>query len=305
MDRFAARNAFVRVVEAGSFTKAADTLNMPKASVTRMVQGLEQQLRVRLLHRSTRAVTVTVTGDGATYYERALRLLADLDDLESSTMKSQARPSGRIRVDVSVSVGTVVVVPALGEFYAKYPDIEVDLSVTNRDADLVAENVDCAIRLGQITDQELVARRIGEFRFVACATPEYLEAHGVPRSPADLETGRGQSTIGMMSDRTGRAIPFMFFKGAQKLYLKTPHRLVLNDTNAYREAGLAGLGIVQAPEFTVRRQLADGTLVPVLEHWRTASVGIYIVYAPNRYLSAKVRAFIDWTIDLSRSGSST
>src|SRR5262245_30007442 len=295
MDRFASMNAFVRVVEAGSFTKAADTLDVPKASVTRMVQGLEQQLRVRLLHRSTRAVTVT--GDGAAYYDRAVRLLADLEDLESSTKKSQGRPSGRIRVDVGVSVGTIVVVPALGDFYAKFPDIDVDMGVTNRDADLVAENVDCAIRMGQLTDQELVARRVGEFRLVACATPAYLKLHGAPSDPSDLD-GRGQKTIGMISSRTGRAIPFIFFKGRDKLALKPPHRLVLNDTNAYTAAGLAGLGIVQAPEFTVRRELAEGTLVRVLEEWRTASVGIYIVYSPNRYLSAKVRAFVDWSIDL-------
>src|SRR5262249_52092165 len=155
---------------------------------------------------------VTVSGDGAAYYERAVRLLADLQDLESSTMKSQSRPSGRIKVEVGVSVGTIVVVPALVDFYAKYPDIEVDLGVTNRDADLVAENIDCAIRLGQIAEQELVARRMGEFRLVACAAPAYLEAHGAPSSPEDLEAGQSQRTIGMISSRTGRAIPFMFFK---------------------------------------------------------------------------------------------
>ena len=294
MDRFAAMNAFVRVVEAGSFTKAADTLNVPKATVTRLVQALEDQIHVRLLHRSRRAVTLT--GEGASYYQGAVRLLADLGDLESSTAQSQARPSGRLRIDVGVAVGTMVLVPALPEFCTKYPDIELEIGLGNRDIDLVAENVDCAIRVGVVAEPDLIARRIGEFRVVACASPAYIEAHGMPVAPADLQ--RGHRTIGMISARTGRPIPFMFSKDSQEIHLRGSHKVLLNDTNACLAAALAGLGILQAPAFVVQPSLASGALVPVLEDWRTAVIPVQIVYPPNRYLSIKVRAFIDWTVGL-------
>jgi DNA-binding transcriptional LysR family regulator len=159
MDRITAMNAFVRVVEAGNFTKAADTLNVPNATVTRLIQGLEQELKVRLLHRTTRSVTVTA--EGATYYERVVRLLADLADIESSAKQSLAKPSGRVRVETAAAIGAMVIVPALGDFYRAYPEVEVDLGVGNRVADLVVEGIDCAIRIGEVTEQFLIARRIG------------------------------------------------------------------------------------------------------------------------------------------------
>ncbi len=174
MDRITAMNTFVRVVEAGSFTKAADTLDLPNATVTRLIQGLEEGLKVRLLHRTTRSVTVTP--EGATYYERIVRLLAELTDIESTTAQSLAKPSGRIRVEAAAAMSSMVILPALGDFYRAYPDVQVDLGVGNRVADLVAEGVDCAIRAGQVTEQALVARRIGEFHFTTCATPDVLVA---------------------------------------------------------------------------------------------------------------------------------
>jgi hypothetical protein len=178
MDRIAAMTAFVRVVEAGTFTKAADTLDLPNASVTRLIQGLEQELKVRLLHRTTRSVTVTP--EGATYYERVVRLLADLADIESSTRLSQGKPSGKVRVEAAAAIGTMVIVPALAEFYRDYPEVDVELGVGNRRADLVAEGVDCAIRAGEISEQMIVARRIGAFQFTTCATPAFLQRHGTP-----------------------------------------------------------------------------------------------------------------------------
>ena len=182
MDRIAAMTAFVRVVEAGTFTKAADTLNVPNATVTRLIQSLEEDLKIRLLHRTTRSVTVTP--EGATYYERIVRLLAELADIESSTKQSVASPSGRVRVETAAGLAALVVVPALGEFYRSYPQVEIELGAGNRQADLVAEGIDCAIRVGEVTDQFLVARRVGEFRFATCATPEFLASHGTPEDPA-------------------------------------------------------------------------------------------------------------------------
>src|SRR5262245_44127234 len=172
MDQLSAMRAFVRVVEVGTFTRAAQLLETPKPTVSKLIQLLEAHLRTRLLNRTTRRVTVTA--DGAAYYERVVRILADMDELDGSMTLSQASPKGRLRVDVSGSIAMLCVIPALPEFHARYPDIQVEIGVTDRVVDLVAENVDCVIRAGTIADQSLVARRIGEMAFLTCAAPPYL-----------------------------------------------------------------------------------------------------------------------------------
>ncbi|AKM01305.1 LysR family transcriptional regulator [Burkholderia pyrrocinia] len=293
MDRIAAMNAFVRVVEAGTFTKAADTLDMPNATVTRLIQKLEEDLQVRLLHRTTRSVTVTP--EGAIYYERVVRLLADLAEIESSTTHARAKPSGRIRVDTAAAIGTLVLVPALAEFYDAYPDVEIELDIGNKRTDLIAEGIDCAIRAGEVDEQSLVARQIGSFGFTTCATPAFVDAHGMPASPDAL---REFPTVGMIPSRGGRSLPFQFSNGGKRSDLALNHRLVVNDTNAYLAAGHANLGIIQAPSYSVRDAIAAGTLVPILEGWTHHANPVYVIYAPNRYLSAKVRVFIDWVIAL-------
>jgi len=293
MDRIAAMNAFVRVVEAGTFTKAADTLDVPNATVTRLIQGLEEDLKVRLLHRTTRSVTVTP--EGATYYERVVRLLAELTDIESSTRLSQGKPSGKVRVETAAAIGAMIIVPGLADFQRQYPDVEVELGVGNRRADVVAEGVDCAIRAGEVSEQLMVARRIGTFRFVTCATPAFLELHGTPATPVEL---RERAAVGMMSARSTRALAFRFFDGDAEADLVLDHKLVVNDTNSYVAAGLASLGIIQAPSYAVGPAIKAGQLLPLLEDWRTPAVPVHVLYAPNRYLSAKVRVFIDWTVAL-------
>jgi DNA-binding transcriptional LysR family regulator len=293
MDRIAAMTAFVRVVEAGTFTKAADTLNLPNATVTRLIQSLEEDLKIRLLHRTTRSVTVTP--EGAAYYERVVRLLADLADIESSAKQSVASPSGSVRIETAAGLAALVIVPALDEFYRRYPQVQVELGATNRQADLVAEGIDCAIRVGEVTDQFLVARRVGEFRFVTCATPQFLAAHGTPAAPQDLYA---LPTIGLSSSRAGRPLPFRFRRGEEQLELSLAHRLVVNDTNAYLAAGAAGLGIIQAPTYGVDAALGDGSLVTLFDEWSVDSIPVNVIYPPNRYLSAKVRVFIDWVVEL-------
>jgi DNA-binding transcriptional LysR family regulator len=296
MDRIAAMKAFVRVVEAGNFTKAADTLNLPNATVTRLIQALEQDLQVKLLHRTTRAVTVTPAGAG--YYERVARLLAELTDIESTTRLSQGQPAGKVRVEAPAAIGAMVIVPALDAFYRQYPDVQVELGVGNRRSDLVAEGIDCAIRAGQLDEQHIVARQIGAFRSTTCATPALLQAHGAPRTPDELAA---RPTVGMLSARTGRPLPFRYSKGAKGATAREPalnHRLVVNDTNSYVTAALAGLGFIQAPGYAVDDLVAQGRLDAVLEDWQTPELPIHMLYAPNRYLSAKVRAFIDWTVAL-------
>ncbi|NNU42016.1 LysR family transcriptional regulator [Ramlibacter montanisoli] len=294
MDRFFAMSAFVRVVEAGSFTKASETMDLPKPTVTRLIQGLERELRVRLLDRTTRSVTVTA--EGATYYERVVRLLADLSDIESTAKQSIARPSGRLRVDVATAIATSVLIPALPEFYRSYPEIELDLGITNRYVDLVADNVDCAVRVGAVEEQFVVARRVGEFRFVTCASPGYLSAFGTPAAPGDLD-GKHR-LLGLVSTRTGKAIPFRFQRRAEDIEIAPHPRLSVDDTNAYLAAGLAGLGILQAPAYMVEPAMRAGQLVAVLQDWTTPAVPVHVLYRPNRFLGAKVRVFIDWTVAL-------
>jgi DNA-binding transcriptional LysR family regulator len=293
MDRIAAMNAFVRVVEAGTFTKAADTLDLPNSTVTRLIQQLEDDLKVRLLHRTTRVITVTP--EGATYYERVVRFLAELADIESSTRESRAKPSGKIRVGTAAAIGTLVVVPALADFYRLYPDVDIELDIGNKHTDLIAEGIDCAIRAGDVDEQYLAARPVGEFGFTTCATPEYLRIHGTPQSPDDL---RRQPTVGMISARDSRALPFQFSNEGQASELTLNHKLLVNDTNAYLAAGLASLGVIQAPTYCVRHAIGDGRLVPLLENWHQILIPVHVLYAPNRYLNAKVRAFIDWVIEL-------
>ncbi|QGZ58902.1 LysR family transcriptional regulator [Paraburkholderia acidiphila] len=293
MDRIAAMNAFVRVVEAGTFTKAAETLDMPNASLTRLIQKLEEDLKVRLLHRTTRSVTVTP--EGALYYDRVVRLLADLADIESSTTFARTKPSGKIRVDAATAIGTLVLAPALDDFYRTYPDVQIELAVGNERADLIAEGFHCAIRAGTVDEPFLVARQIGVFGFTTCATPALLDAHGTPATPDQLSDF---PTIGMIPSGAGYPASFPFLYDERKEGLPLTHRLIVNDTNTYLAAGLASLGIIQAPSYSVRDAIAAGKLVPLLENWPQPTYPVHVIYPPNRYLSAKVRVFIDWLVEL-------
>ncbi|GAA4342002.1 LysR family transcriptional regulator [Variovorax defluvii] len=292
MDRIDAMNTFVRVVEAGSFTRAASQLDLPKATVTRLIQGLEQDLQVRLLHRSTRSLTVTP--EGASYYERIVKLLDELAEIESATRQSRARPSGKVRIETTAAIATMVIVPALAEFYRDYPDVGIELSIGNKTIDLVAEGMDCAIRVGEVSEQQVVARRIGDFQFAICATPGFVAAHGAPRTPDELST---RATIGLTAG-SGRTLPFRFADGRSETEVALNHRLAVNDSNTYLAAALAGLGIIQAPTYSVRDAIENGQLVPLLQDWQTPVHPVSVVYAPNRYLSAKVRVFIDWAVTL-------
>jgi len=292
MDRIAAMNAFVRVVEAGTFTKAADTLGLPNATVTRLIQTLERELKVKLLQRTTRSVTVTP--EGANYYERVVKLLADLAEIESTAAESRSRPSGRIRVETAAAIASLVIIPALPQFRRAYPEVEIDLGIGNRRADLVAEGVDCAIRVGAATEQYMAARQIGSFRFVTCAAPSYLAARGIPTSPFELE--QSHDTVGMIASLHGRTLGYRFEHDDAPFEITPPHAVVVNDTNSYLAAGLAGLGVIQVPGYAAEAALESGQLVPVLEAWETGRVPIHVIYPPNRFLSAKVRVFIDWVV---------
>jgi DNA-binding transcriptional LysR family regulator len=295
IDRIQAMQVFARVVETGSFTRAAETFDMPKGTVTKLVQQLEERLKVRLLHRTTRRVTVTA--DGAAYYERATRLLNDLDEMEASLSNAQASPSGRLRVDVGSSVARLVLVPALPEFFRRYPDIQLDLGVTDRPVDIIGDNVDVVLRGGELTEQSLVARRIANLQLVTVASPAYLRANGTATAPQQLEDGT-HTTINYFSTRTGRPYPHVFERGGESLEIWGRQRLSLNEANAHLEAVLTGLGVSQVALFGAKPHLESGELVQVLADWTRPPIPLHVVYPPNRHLSAKVRAFVEWSAEL-------
>lgn len=294
MDQVQAMRVFTRVVESGSFTKAAESLAMPKGSATKMVQQLESRLKVKLLNRTTRRVTVTA--DGAAYYERAARLLNDLDELEATLTRQQANPSGRLRVDVGAAAASLIIIPALPDFYRRYPDIQLDLGVGDRPVDLVSDNVDCVIRGGEVHEPSLVARRIANLSLATVATPAYLAQHGTPQHPLDLE--QGHTMINYFSPRTGRPYTNIFEKEGERIEFAGRYKVSVNESNANLAAVLAGLGITQAARFAVAPYLARGELVEVLPDWAHPLIPIYVVYPPNRHLSARVRAFVEWTTEL-------
>ena len=295
MDKFSAMQAFVRVVEAGTFTKAADSMNLPKPTVTRLIQDLEKELDTKLLNRTTRKVTVTV--DGAAYYEQASRLLGEVHELESSMSRAKASPRGKLKVDIPSSLGLAVIIPALPDFHARYPDIQLELGVSDRPVDIITENVDCVIRGGEITDQSLVARRIGEFYLMTCASPGYLKRHGTPLHPRELLEG-DHHAIRYMSPRNGKLYTFKMHKDGEVAEVGGRHHLSVNDSNAGVTAALAGLGVLHTLTFLVQHHISSGALEPLFTGWCSESRPIHVVYPPNRHLSNKVRVFVDWVAEL-------
>lgn len=295
MDRFDAMRAFARVVEAGSFTKAAETLHMSKTRVTQLVQQLETRLRVKLLNRTTRQVNVTA--DGAAYYERVVRLLADMDDAETSLSSASELPRGRLRVDVPSPLARMILVPALPAFHAQYPDIQIDMGASDRLVDLIGDNVDCVIRGGELTDQSLMARRIGELQLRVCAAPSYLQRAGTPLHPQDLEDPQHR-IVGFLSSRTGKVLSYPMRREGVSIKVQSRHVFAVDDGNAYLAAGLAGLGALWLPDYMSQPHLARGELVALFDGWRIDPMPMYLAFPPNRHVSAKLRVFIDWVAEL-------
>ncbi|WP_137154945.1 LysR family transcriptional regulator [Rhizobium sp. FKL33] len=294
MDQLSAMRAFVRVVETGNFTRAADALRMPKATVTNLIQGLEAHLRTQLLNRTTRRVVVTT--DGALYYERAVRIISEVDELDSSLSNSTTSPSGRLRVEMAGAFADWIVIPALCDFAMAYPDILLDLGVGDRTVDYLAENVDCALRAGAPGDQSLIARRVSEISVLSCAAPSYIEKFGFPQSPAELETTH--YCVNYFRAQTNRTLPFEFSRDGEKIEVTGRYILSVNDARSYVAAALTGLGVAQLPHFMIRDELRDGRLIPVLSDWSCEVMPLYIVYPSNRHLSNKVRVFVDWLVKL-------
>jgi LysR family transcriptional regulator for bpeEF and oprC len=296
MDKLRSIEAFVRVVELGSFTRAAAALHLPKGTVTKLVQELESQLRVKLLHRTTRKLSLT--DDGSAYLDGAQRVLADLADLEGSVTRAVTRPRGRLRVDVPAAAGRHVIAPALPEFCALYPDVQIELGSSDRPVDLLAEGVDCVIRGGLTHDDALVARKLGAFEVITCAAPAYLQRHGLPATPADLRDP-GHVAVNFFSAKTGRVFEFDFERDGQTLPLALPHRAAANDADTLVALGVAGLGLIQAPRTRHLQSLLDARqLVQVLADWSAGALPLTLMYPRHRHLSARLRVFVDWIVAL-------
>ncbi|WP_286364323.1 LysR family transcriptional regulator [Azospirillum sp. B4] len=255
MDKLQAMQVFTRIVEVNSFSKAADTLGLPRASVTTIIQNLEGFLGVRLLQRTTRRLSLTP--DGAAYYERAVRILSDIDEAESSFANMKKNPRGKLRVDMPGSIGRLLVIPRIHEFYQQYPDIDLMIGMGDRPVDLVQDGVDCVLRVGHLQDSSLIARRIGIFQGVTCASPAYVAAHGMPRTLEDLET---HVAVNYFHSRTGKVMDLSFIVEGELQEIKLGGPISVNDGDAYVTCGLKGLGIVQPPYFMAKPYLQSGQL---------------------------------------------
>ncbi len=293
MDRLQAMEVFTRVVEVSSFTKAAETLRLPRATVTNTIQALEAHLGVKLLHRTTRRVNVTE--DGAAYYERCIRILADIEETESVFTDARTSPRGRLRVDMPGSIGKMFLLPNLAEFHARYPDIELMFGMGDRPIDLVQEGVDCVIRVGNLPDSNMIARRIGSMKMVQVASPDYLERYGVPVTLADLER---HVCVNYFASRTGKNVDMSFLVDGQSVDVPMFSMVSVNDAEAYVTAGLMGLGLVQPPRFMVRELLKADALRLVLPEFEAEAMPISVMYPQNRHLSQKVRVFVDWVVEI-------
>jgi DNA-binding transcriptional LysR family regulator len=293
VDRLDALQLFIRIVEQGSFSRAADMLAVPRASATHAIKELETRLGTRLLERSTRHVRPTL--DGQAYYERCVQVLSDLDDAEAAFGHMAASPRGMLRVDMSGSQAARVVLPRIGEFHAAYPDIELMLSSGDRLVDLVREGVDVVIRAGMPRDVDLVARKLGEMAQVVCASPDYLESAGTPLHPAELSSHRA---VRFFASSGNADYPFELDVDGQRQRFDVGGWLSVNDAETYSLAALRGCGLIQVPRFHVEQELREGRLVEVLADWNSPAMPVTALYPYRRQLSPRVRVFVEWLMEI-------
>lgn len=289
MDRLQAMQVYVRVAELASFTRAAESLGQPKASVSLLIQQLEARLGTRLLHRTTRKVQMTQ--DGQAFYERCRDLLADADELESMFQYDAGQLAGRLRVDMNQAIARELVLPQLPDFLRRHPLLELELSCTDRRVDLVREGFDCVVRAGTLADSSCIARPLGQLSQINCASPAYLAEHGIPRSLDDLS---GHRMIHYVPSLGMKPVGWEWFDGETTQRLPITGSLTLNSTDAYTQACLAGLGIIQVPRSGMREHLASGRLIELLPEYRPAPLPLWLLYPHRRNLSKRVQVFMDW-----------
>ncbi|THF60690.1 LysR family transcriptional regulator [Pseudothauera rhizosphaerae] len=289
MDRFDSLRLFTRIVELGSFTRAAAALGLPRATATYAIKELEDRLGVRLLERTTRQVRPTV--DGQSFYERCAVILNDLEEAEAALQPAAANPQGVLRLDLHGVHANRVILPRIAEFRARYPRIELRISTGDRLVDLVREGVDCVVRAGVPRDSSLVARRIAALPEVVCASPDYLARCGIPRHPDDLAR---HEAVGFFAREQDIQYPFRFLIDGRTAEYRPPSRIAVSDAEAYTTCALQGCGLIQVPRFRVEAYLCSGQLVEVLADWPGPRLPVSVLYPRHRHLAPRVRAFVDW-----------
>ncbi|WJV63182.1 LysR family transcriptional regulator [Pectobacteriaceae bacterium CE70] len=293
MDQIQAMRVFVRIVEAESFSRAAENLGLPRATVSQTLKRLELRLGVRLLLRTTRQVQIT--DEGRIYYQRCIQLLAEIDETDALFSHQRQQPSGRVRIDMPHSLARQIVIPALPEFYQRYPQITLVLSANDSTINMMREGVDCVLRAWQADDDSLVARHLPSLRQLTCASADYCAIHGVPESLSDLAA---HQMIGYFSLQTSQRYPLEFMQAEQLVTRMLPSRLDVSGADAYIAACCAGLGIIQAPRYGLTPLLESGELVEILPQTPPPDMPLYVMYQPGRFLAPRIRVVIEWLHEL-------
>ena len=293
MDRLDTMLLFTRIVELGSFTHAAGAMNIPRATATHAIKHLESRLGVRLLERTTRQVRPTL--DGQAFYERCVQILAELEEAESSLQHSAANPRGTLRLDLHGTHATRIILPRIDEFRDRYPRIDLVVSSSDRLVDLVREGIDCVVRAGNLEDSTLVIRRLALMPEVICASPRYLDRHGMPRRPDDLTS---HLAVGFFSSRHDQRYPFELLVEGELRRFELENWISVNEAESYVTCAMRGCGLIQLPRFHVEEQLQDGRLVEVLADWQGPGLPVSVLYPYHRQMSPRVRVFVDWVSKL-------
>ncbi|WP_283744855.1 LysR family transcriptional regulator [Sideroxydans sp. CL21] len=293
MDKFESMRIFARIVELKSFTRAAEDLRYPKSTVTNAIKQLEAHLRVRLLNRTTRLVTPTL--DGEAYYARCARLLADLEETENVFTDAVAKPGGLLRVDMHGTLARHFVLPQLNQFCERYPNIELQIGIGDRLVDLVKEGVDCVLRVGELQDSSMIARRLAMLEQVTVASPEYLKQYGEPQTIGDLDR---HHAVNFFSSQTGKFYPFEFKVNNEVRQIDIGGKISVNNADAYVACCRSGFGLIQAPRYGIAGFIATGELREVLPDCRPAPAKVSVLYPHRQQLSPRVRVFVDWLANI-------
>lgn len=290
---------FLAVVDSGSFARASDNLQVSRPTVTNGVKVLEASLGVRLLQRTTRRISLTA--EGLDYYDRASQILSDVQDARASMAARVGKVGmhGRLRIDLPAALARPLLIAELKRFRDMHPDIEFVVGVSDHPVDLVAEGVDCVVRIGELRSSSMVARNVGALVMVNCASPAYLNDHGRPTGIDDLQAHRA---VGFFSGRSQRMMDWHFVLDGEAAVVKVKPGILVNDSEGFIEAGLAGFGLLQAIGIGVGRHIERGELVPVLSDLQVPPRAVSVLYPTKRFVAPQVRAFVDWIAELFAAG---
>lgn len=293
MDTIDLFRIFIRVAENGSFIRAAETMNRPASTVSAAIRELESRLGARLFHRTTRRVSLT--SDGEAFYMRCQAVVQEVEETENLFRQTSDQVTGKIRVDVPGRVGRCIIIPALLDFFSRYPAIQIELGVTDRSINLAEDSTDCAIRVGMLNDSGMVARRAGNLRIINVGSPGYISRYGIPLSPQDLTK---HLAVGYSSPTTGRRERWEWERDGEIFSTEVNTLLTVNSAEAYIEACITGMGLIQIPEYDVHEQLTAGTLLEVMSDFLPRALPVNVLYPHRRHLSRPLQLFIGWLMPL-------